>query len=379
MPILIENDAQLHWLAAELGNTGVYYLDTEFDSRASGTTLCLIQLREQDEVYLIDSLALRDLSLLSDKLGDPRSTWVLHGGHQDVPLLRRSLGLAGVPSVFDTQIAWALSSPEPAASLSYLSFKLLGVRSSKHHQSDDWSRRPLTHSQLAYAAHDVEALPQLHAILSQRLADLGRERIARVACQEFLCEAVADWEPLALESFRTAWQLEPVGQRALSELIEWYNSMSTAERVRAPDAKLLWPLANRLPKSVDTLRQVRGLPRNLSPDHQQRILSIMRNAARADNSSMPVLLPPPYATFERLQLDAWLEYVRCVACAKVQVAKELAVGGPRLRRLRETVAKAGLAAFNSEELLESIGEWRFELLGEALRWATTRVTFPTLL
>jgi ribonuclease D len=379
MPVLVERESQLSALARELAGASVYYLDTEFDSRATRTTLCLIQLYAQGETYVIDTLALRDLRPLTEKLGDPRSTWVLHGGHQDIPLLCRALAIDELPRVFDTQIAWGLSSPEPAASFSYLNYKLLGLRSSKHHQSDDWQQRPLTHSQITYAAHDVETLPQLYRCLCERLAERGREHLAEQASRDILCAVAEGWEPLSLESFRNAWQLEPAGQRALSELIEWYNSMSDEERAQAPETKLLWSLANRLPKSVESLRQVRGLPRTLSPSHQQRILSIMRAADRAVDHETPLLVPPPYATFERLQLDAWLDYVRCVACAKVEVAKELVLGGQRLRRLRDAVASMGLDAFASPKLLEVMNPWQFEIVGNALQWAAARIESPSSL
>ena len=155
--------------------------------------------------------------------------------------------------------------------------------------------------------------------------------------------------------------------------------MSPGERYQAPESKILWSLANRLPQSVEALRQVRGLPRNLTPNHQQRILSIIRGAERADNRHLPLLVPPPYATFERLQLDAWLEYVRSAACAKAQVSKELVIGGHRLRRLREAVAQSGLDAFEPAALLDLLGHWQFEIVGEALAWAAARNEFPSAL
>jgi ribonuclease D len=377
MPTLVEHEAQLKSLASELQREEVFYLDTEFDSRASRTTLCLVQLCANNQVYLIDALALRDLHALADSLGNPCNTWVLHSGHQDLPLLRRALGLSDLPQVFDTQLAWGLSSPEPATSFAYLNYKLLGLRSSKQHQTDDWLRRPLTRSQLSYAAHDVDTLPQLHELLQKRIADLGREHLVLTACKELLSVAEETWEPLSIESFRNAWQLEPPGQRALVDLIEWYNSMTIEERSQAPESKLLWSIANRLPKSLDTLHQVRGMPRNAAPSHQQRILSITRAADRADNSDLPLLAPPPYATFERLQLDAWLEYVRCAACAKAQVAKELVLGGQRLRRLRDAVAASGRDAFQPAALRDIMGDWQFQLLGEALQWAAIRVEVPS--
>jgi ribonuclease D len=379
MSIFVEKPAQLASLADDLGHDSLYCLDTEFDSRASRVTLCLIQLVANDEIYIIDTLALRDLQPLTEHLGNPNCTWIFHGGHQDVPLLRRALGLSQLPRLFDTQIVWGLSSPEPATSFAYLNYRLLGIRGSKQHQTDDWMRRPLTHSQIDYAAHDVETLPRLYQLLSQRVTDLGRHRQATDACQEILGGAQACWEPLTLESYRNAWQLQPAGQRALSDLIDWYNALTPHDRDSAPESKLLWSMANRLPKSVEALHQVRGLPRTLTPAHQQRILSIMREAERSGSRQPALLEPPPYATYERLQLDAWLEYVRCAACAKAQVSKELVLGGHRLRRLKDSVAKLGLDAFQPETLAEILGNWQFELLGDALVWASKRIEPPTAL
>ena len=334
MTTLVENQNQLALLAERLRPGTWFYLDTEFDSRAKGVTLCLIQLYAEGDIHIIDTLALRDLQPLAAALGDPTSTWILHGAHQDIPLLQRALGLVHLPQLFDTQIVWGLLSPEPATSFAYLNYKLLGIRSSKQHQTDDWTRRPLTRAQLDYVVHDVETLPRLHELLLRRIENLSRVQLAADACRELLVGANTGFEPLSLDSYRNAWQLQPAGQRALVALIDWYNALTPREREVAPEAKLLWSLANRLPKSIEMLHQVRGLPRSLVPVHQQTILSIMRAADSQWAQATPPLEPPPYATFERLQLDAWLEYVRNVACAKAQVAKELVLAGHRLRRLK---------------------------------------------
>jgi ribonuclease D len=226
-------------------------------------------------------------------------------------------------------------------------------------------------------AHDVETLPRLHELLLKRLEDLGRVPWAAAACHELLIGADTGFEPLSLDSYRNAWQLHPAGQRALVALIDWYNALTPREREVAPEAKLLWSLANRLPKSIDTLHQVRGLPRSLVPVHQQTILSIMRTADTQQAQPTPLLEPPPYATFERLQLDAWIEYVRNAACAKAQVAKELVLAGHRLRRLKDAVAATGMRAFQPAALLDTLGSWQAALVGESLAWCAMRIPLPS--
>lgn len=365
-------------LAAQLPAGSTYYLDTEFDSRASGTKLCLLQLRVGDETHLIDTLSLRDLSSLAPALGHTDSTWVLHAAHQDMPLLLTAFGLSIAPRVFDTQIAFGLIGPEPATSFTYLTYRLLGIRSSKFHQTDDWTRRPLSESQMAYAAHDVDHLPLMHEILLQRIAELRRIPVVLQACHEHLCGPPEPVEPITLESYRNAWQLEPAGQRTLRELIRWYNSLDVGEREQTLESKLLWSLANRLPRTPEALRQVRGLPR-LNAQHQERILSIVRDSLQELEPMTTPLEPLPYATFERLELEAWLEYVRTMACAKAQVSKELVLSGRRLRNLKESALKNGRDTFTAQSLEKIIGTWQYSLIGEELLEAARRISHPASL
>lgn len=182
MATLVDRPEQLNSLVDHLPRGSTYCMDTEFDSRAGKITLCLLQLRAHDETFLIDSLALKDLSPLAPALGHPDAVWVLHGAHQDIPLLLSALRIPNPPQLFDTQIAWGLVSPEPATSFAYLTYKLLGCRNSKYHQTDDWTRRPLSESQIAYAAHDVDSLPRMYDILLTRVTELGRKPAVFEAC-----------------------------------------------------------------------------------------------------------------------------------------------------------------------------------------------------
>lgn len=371
----MDHDQQLRALTDQLAGTSTYYLDTEFDSRADRTTLCLLQLHANGQTFLIDSQAVHDLSPLATALGRPGVTWVLHGAHQDIPLLTRALEMARAPRLFDTQIAWGLISPEPATSFVYLTYRLLGTRNSKHHQADDWTRRPLSKSQLSYAAHDVNSLPPMHSKLLERVDSLGRQEAVHEACHELLCGGGDAPELLSVEGFRNAWQLEPAGQLALAELIAWFNALGNHEREHTLESKLLWSLANRMPKTVEALRQVRGMPR-LAHAHQQHILSIINRAFESQPTSSQLLEPPPYATFERLQWDAWLEYVRTVACARAQVSKELVLAGRRLRQLKELVVKEGAEGITAESLEHIFGSWQFSLIGDAVLWAASHVATP---
>ena len=119
-------------------------------------------------------------------------------------------------------------------SLAFLQFRVLGVRSSKGYQADDWMRRPLPKAQLEYAATDIEHLPALQQALRQRARELGREHVIGDACRELLLPEPAGAPLLTFESFRNAWQLDAAGQNALRALIDMIRVSSSAQASKRP-------------------------------------------------------------------------------------------------------------------------------------------------
>jgi ribonuclease D len=332
---LIQSEAGLRSAASELGGAPCLYLDTEFESTRGGTTLCLLQLSRGDTTFLIDTLRLTDLQLLRGVLADAQTEWVLHAGQQDVALLMSRLDLQALPRLFDTQVAWALLGPEYSVSLSYLQYRLLGIRSGKAHQADDWKRRPLPASQLAYAAADIEHLPALRKILGERAQQLGRADAVFDASLETVWPDPEPALPLVLESFRNAWQLEPPSQAALHALIQWFNALRPADQRRAPESKTLLAIAARLPRSLDDLSRIKGVSRSFLQEHGAQVLRKLVHAAdQARAADHVVIEPPPYATFKEIRLDAWLTLARAELCAELSVAPELAMPARVLRPLK---------------------------------------------
>lgn len=186
--VLVDDQRALDLCATRIGEelreNRHLYLDTEFESRASGTRLCLLQLSAGSTIYLIDALANVNFETLARTLDLPNVTWVVHAGLSDVDLVTRVCGLPAPAALLDTQVAFALLGPEASVSLAYLLYRTLGVRIGKTHQADDWTRRPLPASQLAYAAGDVRYLPEAAQLLTERLGALARYEIALAASRE---------------------------------------------------------------------------------------------------------------------------------------------------------------------------------------------------
>ena len=358
---LCDTREALEAAASELAGAERVFVDTEFESRREGTTLCLLQISCGKQIFLVDALRLAELAPLRPALAT--SEWVLHAGREDVPLIAARVGIAEPARIFDTQIAWALLGPEHSVSLPYLVFRVLGIRTGKSHQADDWRRRPLPESQLAYAAGDIEHLPAIFSELEARAEKLGRAGIVREASAESEWPPVEQASKLSLDSFRNAWQLDPHSQAALRFIIDWYNGLSASERARAPEQKTLLAIASRLPESGADLGRIKGVPRRFAAEQGNRFAGRrMRATAQADANDFVPIDPPPYATFDEILLDGWLADLRARLCARIGVAPELALPNRVLRRMRDSILEAG----NRAAAPSALDGWRSALLAEPL-------------
>ena len=371
---LIDTRAGLDEACRELTGSASVYLDTEFESSRQGTELCLIQVMSGEKIWLIDAVRLQALEPLAEALGAPTQLWVLHAGQQDLPLLLSRLRLARPPRLFDTQIAWALLSPEHSVSLAYLQYRVLGLRSSKPHQADDWQRRPMSTSQLEYAAGDVAHLPALHQELLRRAATFEREPIIEQASLETLRPEPEPASPLSLDSFRNAWQLDPHGQAALRFLIRWYNELDAKARDQAPEAKTLLSIASRLPETREELGRIKGVRRAWAEEFGERLAGgLMRATAEAKTADFVPIEPVPYTTVHEVRVDGWLALARAEISVELSVAPELAFPGRVMRRMRENL----LSGKTASDLAHSLSGWRSTLLGERLRAFAAHTPPPT--
>ena len=359
---LVDDARGLALACSALSRGDIFYLDTEFDSSREGTRLCLIQIGAGEEVFLLDPMAISDLTPLGRLLGASGKTWVLHAGQQDIALLSDRLGV-GPARVFDTQIAWALVSIEHSTSLAYLKYRLLGLRGEKTHQADDWRRRPLPPTQLAYAADDVAHLPALYRALLGRGDALGRTEILFEAAAESLIPVFEAPTPLRIDAFRNAWQLEPEGQAVLRFLIDWYNSLPEAEQEAAPDIKGLFSIASRRPRTLDELAGLRAVPRRtVSSFGRPLVTGIVQAIGRAHSEEFLPIEPPPYATAPELLASGWLEAARAEVCTELSMAPELVLPSRLMRRLRDAAVSRG----ELTGALDALSGWRKVLLDRPL-------------
>ena len=254
-------DTLRRWLETPVSRIG---LDTEFiRERTYWPKLALVQIAlstaDGEQILLIDPLVPGMTDALAPMLADPSVLKIMHSPSEDLIALRHSCGEVPRP-LFDTQAAAAIAGIGAGMGYQKLVAEVTGVALAKGETRSDWLRRPLSASQLEYAADDVAHLFEMHDALSRRLDELGRTSWLEADMARTVDLAIEDapdtWPHL---SMRSAQFLDVEGQARLLRLLRWRDGH--ARRVDLPrswvlDNELAYGLARTPPGSREALAQI---------------------------------------------------------------------------------------------------------------------------
>ncbi len=178
-------------------------LDTEFiRERTFWPQLALVQMAVGQDILLIDPLIPGMTEALAPWLADESITKVMHSASEDLVAFRWACGVLPRP-LFDTQIGASLAGIGGGMGYQKLVAEITGVALAKGETRSDWMRRPLSESQLQYAADDVEHLFALHDAIDARLQALGRQQWLHDDGERLLASVANDedrWPHLAMRS-----------------------------------------------------------------------------------------------------------------------------------------------------------------------------------
>ncbi|HNW93799.1 MAG TPA: HRDC domain-containing protein [bacterium] len=144
----------------------------EWNCHHYGNYLCLVQIADGAQVWLIDALAKLDLAPLWAVLLAPEVLKVMHDPQSDFLLLDKQFA-CHPRNIFDTAKAAHLLGRERLG-LAGMLHDYCGVDKEEGCQADDWTVRPLAARMREYAAHDVRTLLALHERLKGELQEKGR-------------------------------------------------------------------------------------------------------------------------------------------------------------------------------------------------------------
>ena len=357
-PVSITDTPALDALCTRLRAEPYVTIDTEFmRERTYYPELCVVQLAGRDEVAVVDAQAPGlDLTPLGALLADPAVLKVFHAARQDVEIFLQLFGAVPAP-LFDTQVAAMVAGFGDQVGYDNLVSSLTGGHIDKAHRFSDWSARPLSPAQLAYAAADVTHLRGVYERLRARLERDGR--------LEWVAEEMAHLADPA--TYRadpdTAWErLRPRtgNRRMLGQLraaAAWRER--EAQRVNIPRQRLLkdeslLELAACAPDTPEALARVRGVTRGFAEGRSgASLLQALAEARALPEAGLP---EAPRAKDGPRPSPALISLLKVLLAAKGEehnVAPKLLASSDDLERL----------AVEDAPDLPALHGWRREVFG----------------
>lgn len=364
----IQNGTELAAVADQLDRVALLAADTE----AAGyhryrDTVCLLQLSTRLDTYVVDTLAVTDLTPLGRVFAQQETEVVFHDADYDLRLLHRDFGFA-VNCLFDTKIA-AQFIGEQAFGLGSLVEKYLGITLEKKHQRADWAQRPLPADMLHYAAEDTRHLPELRDALREELVKRGRLAWAQ---EEFRLTQELRWtvteEGDAFLRTKGARDLRPRELAILRELHTWRERAAESRDVavfRVLSNEALLELSRRMPARLEDLASIPGLGSGLIEKRGHEILAAVQRGAALAEADWPRFprhprRPPPDAEFEMR--------VEKLKAARDQVAEALQLDRGFLMPRQQLEDIAREKPRSKEQLLQvrDVRKWQAEVLGDVI-------------
>ena len=166
---LIETLDDLSFLNQELLLRPYVGVDTEFRrTTKDNMRLALLQINDTEEIYLIDTVLIENPKDQISFLFSESVTKIFHSCKEDIEAVYSWTGGVMI-NLFDTQLADAFLNGHYSIGYQGLVKEKLGITVDKGETRSNWIRRPLTDSQLNYAASDVEFLIELFLEQNQSL------------------------------------------------------------------------------------------------------------------------------------------------------------------------------------------------------------------
>ena len=226
---LIETEKALKEVVEHLKTLKEFSIDTEFDRfrYQYGIHLQLIQIFDGATCYLVDSLKIKNLSILWTVFEDENICKIIYSGSEDIDILKK-VGCV-TRNLFDIQIAAALCN-RAETSYSKLVAAEFGVEIDKKLQTSRWNTRPLSPSQLEYASNDVIFLPELKSILLKEIKDEQLLLILKEENSSLELSSTEDYAPKL-----TGKQKKEFNRYAQQKLLEMKQLLDTyAQQLNVP-------------------------------------------------------------------------------------------------------------------------------------------------
>jgi ribonuclease D len=268
-------------------------VDTEFLRETTYyPLLCVAQMASPEEAVVVDALAPGiDLAPFYALMANEHVMKVFHAARQDIEIVWHAAKLIPHP-IFDTQVAAMVLGYGDSISYEQLVQRIAGDSLDKSHRFTDWTRRPLSEAQLAYAISDVTHLRDVYLAL---LEDLRRRGRADWVADEMRVLTSPDTYRMEPEN---AWKRlktrvrKPKELAVLIEVAAWREQEAQSRdvpRSRVLKDEAIADIAVQAPTTADRLKSLRSLPKGFERSRwgEAIVAAVARGLAR-DPKTLPL-------------------------------------------------------------------------------------------
>ena len=363
---LITKKADLTEVCDSIDKAGRFALDLEFiPERTYAAELCLVQIATDEEVFLVDPIAIPDLTQIWQRVADPKILKVLHAAEQDLDLAFTASGL--VPqNLFDTQIAAGFIGFGYPVGYGKLLQQLLNITISKTESYTDWTHRPLTKQQIEYAIDDVRHLLPIYEKLVKQLTELKRFDWVMEECRKY-CDESYFLKDRTNDFFRIkgANTLNRRGLAVLRELSDWRHS--EAYRVNKPlksilQDGILLEFARRPPKELSDIQRIRGVRPDQARQYGNGLLQAVKAGLEVADEDLPRWPAARIPTRREVLMADVLYTVLRVLCFDLDIAPELVA----TRSILEGLVRRHFEGSGEGSQLPIAQGWRYDIAGRTM-------------
>jgi ribonuclease D len=333
-------------------------VDTEFLRETTYyPLLCVAQMASPDEAVVVDALAPGiDLAPFYALMANETVMKVFHAARQDIEIVWHAAKLIPHP-IFDTQVAAMVLGYGDSISYDQLVQRITGDALDKSHRFTDWTRRPLSDAQLAYAISDVTHLREVYLALVEDLKRRGRADWVKDEMRMLTSPDTYRMDP------DNAWQRlkirvrKPKELAILIEVAAWREREAQnrdVPRSRVLKDEAIADVAVQAPTTIERLRSLRSLPKGFERSRwAEAIVAAVARGLERDPNTLPPLsrtqpVPNGGATVELLKV-----LLRMVSERHHVAAKVIA-----------TVDDLERIAGDDEADVPALNGWRRELFGD---------------
>jgi len=284
---LIEDQISLNLLCETLARAKVLAIDTEFvRTRTLYAKLGLLQVCDGEQLALIDPLAIDDLSPFWQLLMDENITKVLHACSEDLEVFLTA-GDCKPVNLIDSQIMMSFLGHGLSLGYAAMVKHYTDIELDKSESRTDWTKRPLTEKQLAYASADVDHLFTIYPKLLAELTESGFLAFAKLETQNMIDKKFTpiDEDELYL-NIKMSWRLNPKQLNTLKHLAIWRFQQAKKRDLPigfvAKDQTLM-ALAQSNPASISAMQNLEGVD-TLDIRHKGKAMLVV--LAKADNAAI---------------------------------------------------------------------------------------------